>query len=201
MTFGHALKRHSILQYKMQCKPSTSTGQQFTESSNYGPWKTQWTQGGPTDTYQAQQERQQTSPSSRAMVTGRQPASQPIRQQGTQCTTPTPPDDALTRQTPLTTLLTPGNGSLTVIAGNGDNLHVLRWVVGLNVRVDRFFHHGLVELGASQLTPNGRVIASLSKLVGPVQVADIVNQHLYSTSRPLSSPTWLDADHHRHNTA
>ena len=67
---------------------------------------------------------------------------------------------------------------LTVLRRHLHHLHVLRRVVGLDVRVDRVAHQGLAELGARQLAPHRRLVALLSELVRPVEVTDVVDQHL-----------------------
>ena len=38
---------------------------------------------------------------------------------------------------------------LTALAGDADDFHVLCRIVGFDVRVDRFLHHLVVQLGSS----------------------------------------------------
>lgn len=58
------------------------------------------------------------------------------------------------------------------------HFHVSRGVVGLDVGVDGFFDEALLELGFGQLTPHWRLVAALSKLIGSVQVTDVLDENL-----------------------
>ena len=69
-------------------------------------------------------------------------------------------------------------GGRTVFAGGVDHLHVRRGVVGLDVGVDGLLHQVPVELRRGQLAPHRRLVAVLCKLVSPVQVLDVLDQHL-----------------------
>ena len=71
--------------------------------------------------------------------------------------------------------------ALTSAAGDGDDLCVLRRVVGLDIGVDGFLDETLVQLRLTELTPHTRLVALLGELVGTVQVVDVVNQHLERT--------------------
>ena len=51
-------------------------------------------------------------------------------------------------------------------------------IVCLDVRVDGLLHHGSLELGLGQLAPDSRLVATLGKLVGTVQVTNMVDQNL-----------------------
>ena len=58
------------------------------------------------------------------------------------------------------------------------HLHVRRGVVSLDVRVDGFLHQTLLKLGLRQLTPHRRLVAALRKLIGSVQVTNVLNENL-----------------------
>ena len=79
--------------------------------------------------------------------------------------------------------------TLTSAAGDGDDLRVLRRVVGLDVGVDGFLNETLVQLRLTELTPHAWLVALLGELVGAVQVVDVVNQHLVRTGTGFSADT------------
>lgn len=58
------------------------------------------------------------------------------------------------------------------------HFHVSRGVVGLDVGVDGFFDEALLELGFGQLTPHWRLVAAFCKLIGSVQVTDVLDENL-----------------------
>jgi len=71
-----------------------------------------------------------------------------------------------------------GGALLTALVGGLHHLHVGGGVVGLDVGVDGLLDQALLELCLGQLAPHGRLVAALRKLVGAVQVADVLDQHL-----------------------
>lgn len=76
---------------------------------------------------------------------------------------------------------------LTTLAGNINNLHVLRWIVCFYVRVNGLLHHSMAQLRSSQLAPNGRLITLLGKLICTIQVVDVVNQDLQKEAKHQSN--------------
>ena len=68
--------------------------------------------------------------------------------------------------------------SLTALGCSLAHLHVGRGVISLDVGVDGLLHQTLLELSLGQLAPHWRLIAALSKLIGPVQVPNVLNQNL-----------------------
>lgn len=67
---------------------------------------------------------------------------------------------------------------LTTLSCSLSHLDVSGGVISFDVRVDGLFHQPLLELSLRQLTPHGGLIAALSELIGPVQVANVLNQNL-----------------------
>ena len=68
--------------------------------------------------------------------------------------------------------------SLTAPAGWLNNFQVRGRVVPSDIGVDGFLHQIFLELGLGQLTPHSRLIASLRKLICPVQVSNVLDQDL-----------------------
>lgn len=58
------------------------------------------------------------------------------------------------------------------------HFHVCRWVVSLYVGIDGFLYETFLQLSFSQLAPHRRLIAAFSKFIGPIQVANVLNQNL-----------------------
>ena len=64
--------------------------------------------------------------------------------------------------------------------GRVDNVHVVGGVVGLDEGVDGLLDHVLGQLGLAQLGPDRGLVTPLGKLVGPIQIVNIFNEHLNS---------------------
>lgn len=73
----------------------------------------------------------------------------------------------------------------TACVGSLDNLHVGRRIVCFDVGVNGFLHHPFLELSFGQLAPHGRLIATLSKLIGSVQVPNVLDQNLGKESNNI----------------
>ena len=67
---------------------------------------------------------------------------------------------------------------LTSIVGSLDDFSVGGRIISLDVRVDGLLHHRGLELGLGQLTPDSWLVATLGKLIGTVQVTNMVDEHL-----------------------
>lgn len=59
-----------------------------------------------------------------------------------------------------------------------NHLHVCRRIISFDVRVNGLFNQILLQLSFSQLAPHSRLIAAFCKLIRPVQVPNMLNQHL-----------------------
>ena len=75
------------------------------------------------------------------------------------------------------------NSLLTGIVGSLDDLSVGGGIVGLDVRIDGLLDHGRLQLSLGQLAPNGRLVATLGKFIGTVQVTHVVDQNLSDEGR------------------
>lgn len=66
-----------------------------------------------------------------------------------------------------------------------------RRVLSSDKGVNGFLHQVFLELGPGQLTPHSRLIALLCKLIGSVQVSNVLNQDL-GTKEDLEQPPDID---------
>ena len=71
---------------------------------------------------------------------------------------------------------------LTSTVGRLNDLGVGGRIVCLDVGVYGLLHHGSLELGLGQLAPNSRLVATLGKLIGTVQVTNMVDKNLSNKS-------------------
>lgn len=67
---------------------------------------------------------------------------------------------------------------LTTLGCSMSYFHVCRRVISLDVRINSFLYQTFLQLSFSQLAPHCRLIATFSKFISPVQVADVFNQNL-----------------------
>lgn len=67
---------------------------------------------------------------------------------------------------------------LTTVIGSLDNFSVGGWIISLDVGINGFLHHGVLQLGLCQETPHCWLVAALSILISTVQVLHVSNQDL-----------------------
>ena len=66
----------------------------------------------------------------------------------------------------------------TTLVGGLYHLHVGRGVVSLDVGVDSLLDQALLQLSLGQLAPHSWLVAALGKLIGSIQIPNVLNENL-----------------------